>query len=195
MPARPTERIAASPLTQPTSTTTAGDLMRVTLPCARSPASAPLPGTSAAARRGTAASAAASTQGSAAAPARPRAARGAWRGSAGARGAALGTSVPNSARWSHHRRGRTPRPGRRAPSSPPAGSNAHARVRAGAEAGVPLLDQPRLREAAAHELERPVGRAVVDDDRLVGAHALETTLDPGQRVVGDDDDGDVSHGA
>ena len=71
--------------------------------------------------------------------------------------------------------------------------HAHARVRAGAEAGVPLLDQPRLREAAAHELERPVGRAVVDDDRLVPAHALEAPLQPGQRVVGDDDDADFSH--
>ena len=50
-------------------------------------------------------------------------------------------------------------------------------------------------EALAHELERPVGRAVVDHDRLVAAHRLEAPLDPRQPVVRDDDDRDVSHRA
>src|SRR5262249_8968363 len=68
----------------------------------------------------------------------------------------------------------------------------HAGVVAAAHAAVLLLDHARLREALAHELERPVGRAVVDDDHLVTAHRVEAALDPGHRVVGDDDDRDVS---
>ena len=65
---------------------------------------------------------------------------------------------------------------------------AHAGVVAAAHAAVLLLDHAHVREALAHELERAVGRAVVDDDRLVAAHRLEALLEPRQRVPRHDDD-------
>ena len=58
-----------------------------------------------------------------------------------------------------------------------AAGDAHAGVVAAAHAAVVLLDQPHVGEALAHERHRPVGRAVVDDDRLVTAHRLEALLD------------------
>ena len=69
------------------------------------------------------------------------------------------------------------------------GRRAHAGVQPRAEAPVLLLDHAHLREALAHELERPVGRAVVDEHGLDPPEALETLLDPGQPVVGDGDGG------
>ena len=70
---------------------------------------------------------------------------------------------------------------------------AHAGVVAAAHAAVLLLDHAHLGEPLAHELERAVGRAVVDDDHVAPAHGLEALLDPRQRVPRDDDDRDVSH--
>ena len=49
-------------------------------------------------------------------------------------------------------------------------------------------------EPLPDERDRAVARAVVDDDDLRAAHALEALLDPRQGVVRDDDDrGVVSH--
>src|SRR3954454_6216144 len=61
------------------------------------------------------------------------------------------------------------------------------------EPAVLLLDELGLREALAHELERAVGRAVVDHHALDAAHALEALLEPRQGVVGHDDDRGVAH--
>ena len=58
--------------------------------------------------------------------------------------------------------------------------DAHAGVVARAHAQVVLLDEPRVRKALAHELAAPVGRAVVDHDRLVAGDGLEAALEPGQ---------------
>src|SRR5213079_200539 len=69
---------------------------------------------------------------------------------------------------------------------------ADAAVPAGGEPGVLLLDQARFRESLAYERHGPVARAVVDDDRLAAAHALEAALDPRQPVVGHDDRGHVA---
>ncbi len=70
---------------------------------------------------------------------------------------------------------------------------AHPGVRASSEPAVLLLDDPRGRKALANELQRSVGRAVVDDDHLGAGslEALQRALDPGERVVGDDDGRDV----
>ena len=77
---------------------------------------------------------------------------------------------------------------------PAAARFAHPAVPAGREAPILLLDEPRFREAIANELERPVRRAVVDDDGLVAAHALETALHVRQRVQRHHDDGHVRAG-
>ena len=74
-----------------------------------------------------------------------------------------------------------------------AGRGRHARVPAGGEPEVLLLDQRASGKLLAHDVDRPVGGAVVDDDDLLAAHALEALLDPRQRVVGDDDDARVTH--
>ena len=76
-----------------------------------------------------------------------------------------------------------------------AGGEPHPGVVAAAHADVLLLDHARFREPPPDDLQRLVGRAVVDHDRLVTAHALEAALDPLRRVEGDDDDGDVRHRA
>ena len=68
-------------------------------------------------------------------------------------------------------------------------------VPAGGEPEVLLLDDAYLRKALAHEVERAVRRAVVDDDRLHSGDTLERPLDVGQPVVGDDDGGEVRHPA
>ena len=62
------------------------------------------------------------------------------------------------------------------------------RFQPAAEPEVLLLDEPDRRKLLAHERDRPVRRAVVDDDRLVARDALEALLEPRQRVVRDDDD-------
>ena len=66
-------------------------------------------------------------------------------------------------------------------------------VPAGGQADVLLLDHARVRELLADDVGAAVAGAVVDDDDLLAAHALEAALDPRQRVVGDDDDGRVRH--
>ena len=71
----------------------------------------------------------------------------------------------------------------------------HAAVPAGREADVLLLDHACLGQLLADDVRAAVGRAVVDDDHLLSAHALEAALDPGERVVRDDDDARVRHGA
>ena len=71
-----------------------------------------------------------------------------------------------------------------------------AEVPAGREPAVLRLDDPHRGEPLADERDRPVARAVVDDDRVERRDALEALLDPRQRVVGDDDAGEaprVSH--
>jgi hypothetical protein len=68
----------------------------------------------------------------------------------------------------------------------------HAGVVARPHAAVLLLEQPHAREAVAHEPERAVRRAVVDDDHLPARDRVEAALEPGKRVEGDDDDGDVA---
>ncbi len=84
-------------------------------------------------------------------------------------------------------------PGVRVEQEPVAtAGDAHAGVVAAAHADVRLLDHARLRKLRAHELERAVGRAVVDDHDLVAPNRLETALEPQHRVQGDDDDRDVS---
>ena len=75
-----------------------------------------------------------------------------------------------------------------------AGGEPHPRVVAAAHAEVLLLDHACLRKPPPNELDRPVGRAVVDHDRLVIAHALEGALDPLGRVVCHDHDRNVSRG-
>ena len=71
----------------------------------------------------------------------------------------------------------------------------HARVPAGGEPQVLLLDHPRVGKELANDVDRAVAGAVVDDDRLLAADAVEALLDPGQRVVGDDDGAGVRHGS
>ena len=68
-------------------------------------------------------------------------------------------------------------------------------IPAGAEPAVLRLDDPDLGKPLAHDVDGPVGRAVVDDDGLGAGDALEAPLDPRQRVVGHDDAGGarVSH--
>ena len=61
-------------------------------------------------------------------------------------------------------------------------------VPAGPEPAVLRLDDAHLREPLADEGDGAVARAVVDDDDLLAPDAREAVLDPGQRVVGDDDD-------
>ena len=73
------------------------------------------------------------------------------------------------------------------------GEGRHAGIPAGGEAEVLLLDQLHVGEAGPDEVDRAVGRAVVDDDGLDTAHALEALLQPGQRVVGDDDNAGLRH--
>ena len=77
-----------------------------------------------------------------------------------------------------------------------AGGLRDASVPARRESPVLRLDERDGGEPLADELDRAVARAVVDDDRLEGGDALEALLEPGQRVVGDDDAGEptrVSH--
>ena len=59
---------------------------------------------------------------------------------------------------------------------------------AGGEAAVRLLEHPHGGEPLAHERDGVVARVVVDDDGLDALDALEALLDPGQGVVGRDDD-------
>ena len=66
-------------------------------------------------------------------------------------------------------------------------------VPARGEAQVLGLDHAYLRKGLSHERDGPVARAVVDDDGRHASHALETALDPWQRVVRDDDHRDVNH--
>src|SRR2546430_123519 len=61
------------------------------------------------------------------------------------------------------------------------------------EASVLLLYDRHLGEPLPHERDGAVTRAVIDQDRLMSAHALERLLEPGQSVVGDDDHRDVAH--
>jgi hypothetical protein len=73
------------------------------------------------------------------------------------------------------------------------GRDRHAGIPPGCEPEVPLLDHPCCRKAFPDHFHRAVVRAVVDDDRLLVADALEALLDPGQGVVGDDDGAGVRH--
>src|SRR5581483_2760467 len=70
-----------------------------------------------------------------------------------------------------------------------------ARVPTEREPAVLLLDDGDLGKAVAHERDRAVGRAVIDDDRLVALHTLERALHPRHCVVRHHDDGDVVHRA
>ena len=67
----------------------------------------------------------------------------------------------------------------------------------GRETAVFLLHDANLRKPLAHGIGRAVGRAVVDHDGLGAGDARQAPLDPGERVVRDDDAGDaravVSH--
>src|SRR5215203_6905390 len=55
---------------------------------------------------------------------------------------------------------------------------ADAAVPTGAEPEVLLLDDAHAGKALAHELDRPVARAVVDDDDVVADNRLERPFDP-----------------
>jgi hypothetical protein len=73
---------------------------------------------------------------------------------------------------------------------------AETEVPAGAQATILGLDDPHVRIPLAHEGDRAVTRAVVDDDGLHSHERVEALLDPGERVVGHDDGRDaiaVSH--
>jgi len=59
-----------------------------------------------------------------------------------------------------------------------AGGKPHPSVVAAAHAEVLLLDHVCLGKPSPNELNRPVGRPVVDHDRFVIANALEAALDP-----------------
>ncbi len=72
-----------------------------------------------------------------------------------------------------------------------AGRPADPLVPARGEPAVLALDELDVGEALPHELDRPVGRAVVHDHDAPAREALEAGLDPGQRVVRHHDDGDV----
>src|SRR5439155_27361498 len=72
-----------------------------------------------------------------------------------------------------------------------AGGEPHPGVVAAAHTDVLLLDHARFGEARANDLDGPGRRTVVYDDRLVAAHALESAVDPGLGVEGDDDGGVV----
>src|SRR3954452_1039563 len=76
-------------------------------------------------------------------------------------------------------------------STPPPAGRGSPRIPAGGEPLVVLLDDNDLGKTPAHEAHRPVARAVVDDDRLDAAHALERVLEPRQRVVRHDYDARV----
>jgi hypothetical protein len=54
-----------------------------------------------------------------------------------------------------------------------AGGDRQARVPAGPEPAVLALEEPHLGKELADDVDRPVGGAVVDDDRLHTAHALQ----------------------
>ena len=69
-----------------------------------------------------------------------------------------------------------------------------------AEAQVlPRLDDAHLREIGANKRQRAVRGAVVDHHHVGGMrgilHAPQALADPLQRIVGHDDDEDVSHGS
>jgi glycosyltransferase involved in cell wall biosynthesis len=70
-------------------------------------------------------------------------------------------------------------------------------VACGTEAAILLeLDEPDAREAATDEILASVRRGIVDDDHLPIAldDRGEGPLEVGARVVGDDDDGEFTHG-
>src|SRR5262249_4688059 len=73
----------------------------------------------------------------------------------------------------------------------PPGSETHPGVVAAAHSGVLLFDQARVGKTAPHDLERLVAGAVVDDDRLMVANALEAAFDPLRRIECDHNDGNV----
>ncbi len=64
-----------------------------------------------------------------------------------------------------------------------AGRDRETRVPARRKPSVLPLEDARGREELADDVGRPVGGAVVDDDRLLVPHAREALLDPRQRVV------------